>query len=39
MSSLIVCCIFSDKTETIAKTFFIQYLTNLRMNVKDMMLY
>jgi len=34
---LIVCWIFSDKTETIAKTFFIKYLTKLRMNVKNMM--
>jgi len=30
--------IFSDKIEAIAKTFFIKYLTKLRMNVKNMML-
>jgi len=29
-----MCWIFSDKTEAIAKTFFIKYLTKLRMNVK-----
>ena len=34
-----VCWIFSDKTEAIAKTFFIKYLTKLRMNVKYMMLH
>jgi len=34
-----VCWIFSDKTEAIAKTFFIKYLTKLRMNVKNMMLH
>jgi len=32
-----MCWIFSDKTEAIAKTFFIKYLTKLRMNVKNMM--
>jgi len=31
--------IFSDKTEAIAKTFFIKYLTKLRMNVKNVMLH
>jgi len=36
---LIVCWIFSDKTEAIAKTVFIKYLTKLRMNVKNMILH
>ena len=31
-------CFKTDKTEAIAKTFFIKYLTKLRMNVKNMML-
>jgi len=39
LSSLIVCWIFSDKTEAIAKTFFMKYLTKVRMNVKNMMLH
>ena len=34
LSSLIVCWIFSDKTEAIAKTFLIKYFTKLRMIVK-----
>ena len=36
---MIVCWIFSDKTEAIAKTFFTKYLTELRMNVKNMVLH
>ena len=39
LSSLTMCWIFSDKTEAIAKTFFIKYLTKLRMNVKNIMLH
>ena len=39
LSSLMVCWMFCDKTEAIAKTFFIKYLTKLRMNVKNMMLH
>jgi len=31
--------VLSDKTKAIAKTFFIKYLTKLRMNVKNMMLH
>ena len=45
-ATLIVCWIFSelidsvlDKTEPIAKTFFMKYLTKLRMNVKNMILH
>ena len=34
-----MCWIFSDKTEATAKTFFIKYLTKLRMNVKNLMLH